>query len=121
MDSENPIRYKSFQFAAAACRTSMKVKKEKKEYDISRQLIRSSTSIGANIEEAIAGQSKKDFYHKLSISYKESRESLYWIRLMLELDLIDELESTKLIDMINEINKILASILATMRKKYNYN
>jgi len=98
----------------------MKVKREKKEFDISRQLIRSATSVGANIEEAIAGQSKRDFYHKLSISYKESRESLYWIRLMVELELIEESESDKLVEMVDELNRIIASILATMRKKYNY-
>lgn len=98
----------------------MKVKKLKKEYDISRQLIRSATSIGANIEEALAGQSKRDFYHKLSISYKESRECSYWISLMKELELFEEPKSLELLEMVNELNKIIASILATMRKKYNY-
>ena len=120
MDAENPIRHKSFLFAAAACRASMKVKNDKKEFVISRQLIRSATSVGANIEEAIAGQSRKDFYHKLSISYKESRESLYWIRLMEELELLSIKESSKLKEMVNELNRIIASILATMRKKYDY-
>jgi len=120
MDVANPIRTKSFLFAASACRICMKVKKERNEYDISRQLIRSSTSVGANVEEAIAGQSRRDFYHKLSISYKESKESLYWIRLMDELELLEKSESSELLTMVNELNKIIASILATMRKKYNY-
>tara|TARA_R110001592_G_scaffold141264_2_gene362673 strand:- start:357 stop:590 length:234 start_codon:yes stop_codon:yes gene_type:complete len=55
---------------------------EKKEYILSKQLVRSGTSIGANIEEAIGGQSKKDFFAKLTISYKEARETKYWIRLL---------------------------------------
>ena len=82
--------------------------------------MRSSTSVGANIEEAIAGQSKKDFYHKLSIAYKESRESAYWVRLMKELELVEERDYLKLIEMNNELNRIISSILATMRKRYNY-
>ncbi|KKT93202.1 MAG: hypothetical protein UW94_C0008G0002 [Parcubacteria group bacterium GW2011_GWA2_45_14] len=53
-----------------------------KEFDISKQLIRSATSIGANVEEAIAGQSKKDFLHKMGIASKEARETRYWLRLL---------------------------------------
>jgi four helix bundle protein len=59
---------------------------EKKEFILSKQLLRSGTSIGANIEEAIGGQSRKDFFAKLSISYKEARETHYWIRLLTDMN-----------------------------------
>lgn len=79
---ENVVQIKSYAFAIKIVNTCKFLQAEKKEYILSKQLIRSGTSIGANIEEAIGGQSRKDFFAKLTISYKEARETKYWIRLL---------------------------------------
>ena len=77
---ENIIQQKSFAFAVRAINTYKFLTQEKKEFILSKQFLRSATSIGANIEEAIGGQSNADFISKISISYKESRETVYWIK-----------------------------------------
>lgn len=81
MEKNNLIRQKSFDFAIAIIRLYKKLI-EAKEFVVSKQLLRSGTSIGANIEEALAGQSKKDFLHKMSIALKEARETRYWLKLL---------------------------------------
>lgn len=88
---------------------------EKKEFVLSKQLLRSGTSIGANVEEAIGGQSRKDFFAKLTISYKEARESHYWIRLLRDTDYINQSEADELIKDVEEILKIIGSIQRTIR------
>lgn len=77
----NPIKERSFNFALSIVKL-YKILQEKNEFIISKQLLRSGTSIGANIEEASAAQSKKDFLHKMSIASKEARETSYWLRLL---------------------------------------
>ena len=79
-------------------------------------MIRSGTSIGANVEEAIGGFSKKDFIHKLQISYKEARETDFWLRLLKDTDYIDINEFEKLKASIDEILKILTAILNSSKK-----
>jgi len=81
---QNIIQDKSYQFAIKIVNTCKLLQATQKEFVLSNQLLRSGTSIGANIEEAIGGQSRKDFYAKLTISYKEARESKYWIRLLID-------------------------------------
>ena len=81
MKKDNIIQNKSYAFAVKIVKVC-KGLVDKKEFILSKQLLRSGTSIGANIEEAIGGQSKKDFFAKLTISYKEARETHYWIRLL---------------------------------------
>ncbi|MEQ8624708.1 MAG: four helix bundle protein [Vicingaceae bacterium] len=76
MKTNNPALDKSYEFALIAVKLCFSIQKDKKEYILSKQLLRSGTSIGANMEEAIGGQSNKDFLHKVSIAYKEARESL---------------------------------------------
>ena len=76
--SDSIIRKKSFQFSLKIINLYKNLKNEK-EYIVSKQLLKSGTSIGANIEEALAGQSKKDFIAKMSISSKEARETKYWL------------------------------------------
>lgn len=76
--SGNIIQNKSFEFALAVIELYRKLQANK-EFDISRQLLRSCTSIGANVEEAIAAYSKRDFLHKMSIASKEGRETSYWL------------------------------------------
>jgi len=80
-------------------------------------LLRSGTSIGANVEESIGGQSEKDFVTKLSISYKEARETSYWVRLLKDSDLLTIKEADSLLFDCEELIKIIGKILSTMRKK----
>jgi four helix bundle protein len=81
-DKENPVREKSYVFALRIIKLYKYLIEEKKEYVLSRQVLKSGTSIGANVEEAIGGQSKKDFLAKISIAYKEARETHYWLRIL---------------------------------------
>jgi four helix bundle protein len=81
---ENIIVEKSFHFAVAIIKLYQQLSTDKKEYVISKQLLRCGTSIGANVEESVGGISKKDFIAKMQIAYKEARETRYWIRLLLE-------------------------------------
>ncbi|NCP20838.1 MAG: four helix bundle protein [Flavobacteriales bacterium CG03_land_8_20_14_0_80_35_15] len=83
-----------------------------KEYIISRQLLRSGTSIGANIEEALAGQTKKDFIAKMSISSKKASETKYWLRLLNERDLTSICVNKLLVD-VEEMIKMLTAIVKT--------
>ena len=87
-----------------------------KEFVISEQLVRSGTSIGANMEEAIGGQSTADFVAKLSIAYKEARESRYWIRLLSKTNYINEQEYTSLMTDLDDIINIIAKIKLTTEK-----
>ncbi|SHF55348.1 four helix bundle protein [Tenacibaculum mesophilum] len=82
MKKGNIIQEKSYDFAVRVVNLYKHLSQEKKVFVLSKQLLRSGTSIGANIEEAIGGQSRKDFYAKLTITYKEARETHYWIRLL---------------------------------------
>jgi four helix bundle protein len=81
MKKDNVVQIKSYAFAVRIVNVFKYLSEEKKEYVLSKQLLRCGTSIGANIEEAIGGQTEKDFFAKLTISYKEARETHYWIRL----------------------------------------
>ena len=91
----------------------------KKEYVLSKQLLRAGTSVGANIEEAIGGQSEKDFFAKLTIAYKEARETHYWLRLLTDTEFITKEESESLLFDIEELLKIIGSIQKTLRNKSN--
>ncbi len=115
MNSENIIQNKSFDFAL----TVIELYKElisNKEFVISKQLLRSATSIGANVEEGSAAQTNRDFVHKMSISSKEARETRYWLRLLDRSKLVQLDYSTYLRD-IEEIIKILTAIVKTSQKK----
>jgi len=103
------IRDRSFAFALAIIRLYRRLL-ERHEYALSKQLLRSGTSIGANVEEALAGQSRADFHAKMSIAYKEARETRYWLRLLQESGLVDFDLSNELKE-INEIILILTSIV----------
>ena len=89
--------------------------REKREFILSKQLIRSGTSIGANVEEATGAQSKSDFIAKLSISYKEAWETLYWLRLLTDSNFLNKQQSDSLIRDCEELLKILGSILKTSK------
>jgi four helix bundle protein len=91
---------------------------ERKEYVLSKQLLRSGTSIGANINEAISGQSKRDFVHKLNIALKEARETNYWLNLLKDREYISSKEFESLNNKCNEIIKMLSSIIITTKERY---
>lgn len=86
MKKDNIVQIKSYAFAVRVVKACQYLNNEKKEFVLSKQLLRSGTSIGANIEEAIGGQSDKDLFAKLTIAYKEARESHYWVRLLKDTD-----------------------------------
>ncbi len=113
---ENVIQQKSFAFAIRVVNAYKYLTEQKKEFVLSKQLLRSGTSIGANVEEATGGQSKKDFIAKISISYKEARETKYWLNLLTATDYLDEKLSKSLLDDAEELCKILSSILLTTKQ-----
>ena len=117
MKKDNIIQIKSYAFAVRIVKVYQFLSDEKKEFTLSKQLLRSGTSIGANIEEAIGGQSEKDFYAKLTISYKEARETIYWLKLLKETDYISKNEFESLFNEADEICKILAKIIITLKGK----
>ncbi len=116
---ENIILVKSFAFAVRIVKVYQYLCDEKKEYVLSKQLLRSGTSIGANIEEAIGGQSEKDFFAKLTIAYKEARETHYWIRLLTETNYLTNEENKSLLNDTEELLKIIGSIQKTLRANHS--
>jgi four helix bundle protein len=108
---ESPIQQKSFAFSLVIIKLYRELV-ENKEYIISKQLLRSGTSIGANVEEATAAQSRRDFLSKLSIASKEARETKYWLRLLAESDLVT-LEVSNEIALVDELIRILTAIVKT--------
>jgi conserved hypothetical protein TIGR02436 len=84
---------------------------------LSKQILRCGTSIGANIEEAIGAQSEKDFYAKLSIAYKEARETHYWLRLLHDSELLNNEEGSSMLDDCEELLKIIGSIQKSLKNK----
>ena len=112
---ENIILNKSFDFAVKAVRVYQKLTIEKKEFVLSKQLLKSGSSIGANIEEAVGGISRKDFIAKMQIAYKEARETKYWLRLLYATDYLDKTDFESLLSDSEEILKILVSILKTTK------
>ena len=117
MKKDNILQKKSYKFAIRIVKVYQYLCENKKEFVLSKQLLRCGTSIGANIEEAIGAQSDKDFISKLSISYKEARETHYWIRLLTDTDYLNDIENKSLLQDIDEILKIIGSIQKTMKKK----
>lgn len=110
MKENNIILDKSFNFAVRAVNAYKYLIETKKEFVLSKQFLRSSTSIGANVEEAIGAQSKADFFSKMSIAYKEARETKYWIRLMEKTDYLISNESESLLNDLEEILRIIGKI-----------
>ena len=107
---------KSLYFAARIVKLNKYLVKEKHEAIISKQIIRSATSIGANANEAVYGISKADFIAKLQISLKETAETEYWLRLLILSDYLTEAEGNSLLDDCLEIKRILISTLNTAKE-----
>ena len=112
----NPITSKSFSFSIRIVKFYRVVLLRTKEFEpILKQLLRSGTSIGANISESQSAISKKDFVNKLHIALKESRETEYWLKLLNEADIIDSKEYLSLYSDCEELSKLLTSILKTTK------
>lgn len=110
------MRKKCMQFAVDIVQLYKHLCENKKEYTISKQLLRSGTSIGANLVEAQNGISKKDFLAKIYISQKETAETEYWIELLLETNYIDKEEYNKINTKCIELNRLFNSITKTIQK-----
>jgi four helix bundle protein len=115
----NIIQEKSFEFAIKIVNLYKYLCEEKKEFVMSKQILRCGTSIGANIEESIGGHSPKDFIAKLGISYREARETVFWLKLLMATDYISKDQAKILLNEAEEICKICAKIIITMKNKLN--
>lgn len=113
--SANVIKLKSFSFALRIVKLYQFLSSEKKEFVLSKQLLRSGTSVGALVSESEHAESKLDFIHKLAIAQKEANESSYWLELLFQSEYISESQFHSLNSDIVEINKILASIIITAK------
>ncbi len=119
MKDSNPVRDKSYAFALRVVRTYRHLAEERHEYVLSKQLLRAGTSIGANVEEAVGGQSDRDFLSKMAIAYKEARETHYWIRLLRDSGYLSLAEADSLLTDADEMLRLLGSILKTLKARIN--
>ena len=110
MKQDNPVVDKSYAFALSIM-TLSKAIRERKDFDLASQLWRAGTSVGANVEEAQAAQSRADFRSKMSIAAKEARESRYWLRLTRDGNVLPKAQVAPLIDDSEELIRILTSIV----------
>ena len=117
MKQDNIIQEKSFAFAIRMVKLYKYLYDEKKEFVLSKQVLRSGTSIGANVEESIGGQSDKDFLTKLSVAYKEARETVYWLKLLLATDYLNQEQADSLLNDADEICKIIGKIQIAMKNR----
>jgi four helix bundle protein len=118
---ENVILNKSFEFAVRIVNLYKYLTTEKKELVMSKQILRSGTSIGANAEEADSGQNKKDFIAKMNIVLKEAEETCYWLRLLDRTDYIENKIFESILADCNEIIAIVTAIIVTARKNIKNN
>ncbi|AUC60551.1 hypothetical protein AA637_04975 [Cyanobacterium sp. HL-69] len=112
----NAIQEKSFKFAIRAVNFYKYLTLEKKEYVLSKQVLRSGTAIGALVREAQQGESRADFIHKMAIALKEAKETEYWILLLNETDYMDKIAFNSMFKDIEELIKLLTSIINTAKK-----
>ena len=115
MKEDNIILQKSYAFAVRIVKLSQFLVKEKQAYQLADQIRRSGTSIGSNSEEAVGGQSRKDFISKYSIAYKEARETHYWLRLLRDTDYIDSPQAQSLLNDCEELLRILTAIIRSSK------
>lgn len=113
---ESVLREKSYQFALRIVKLYRFIAAEKKEFVLSKQILRSGTSIGANIEEGNQAQSKTDFVHKLSIAQKEAAETHYWLRLLRDSELLTSKQAESLLADCEEIQRLLTASIKTAKQ-----
>lgn len=114
---ENVIKTKSFDFSVKIVKLYKSISSDQKEFVLSRQLLRSGTSIGAMVRESEQAESRADFIHKLSIALKEANETDYWLDLLKESDYISDLEHNEMKDDVGELLKLLTKIIKTSKSK----
>jgi four helix bundle protein len=112
---ESVLRTKSYEFAVRTVRLSRHLVDDRREHVLSKQVLRSGTSIGANVEEANYAQSKRDFVHKLSIALKEATETNYWLWLLRDSETIEARLANSLLKDCEEIQKILTASIKTTK------
>jgi four helix bundle protein len=117
MKIDNVIQSKSYEFAVRIVRLYQHMCVEKREYVLSKQILRCGTSIGANVEEAICGQSRADFVSKMSVAYEEARETSYWLRLLKDTDYLTPSQFTNIHADAEELYRIIASILKSSKTR----
>ena len=117
LKENNVVVEKSYAFAIRIVNCYKYLCTEKNEYVLSKQLLRSGTSIGANLEEAVGGQSRNDFSAKMSIAYKEARETNYWLRILRDTRFITSKMSESLLADNEEMIKLIGSIVKTLKQK----
>ena len=115
LSSKGPLWIKSFSFALRVVKLAKYLQDEKKEYVLSKQLLRSGTSIGALVREAEHAESKPDFAHKMNIALKEASETLYWLELLHQAEYITEQRYESIRTDSEELVKLLVSIVKTTK------
>lgn len=115
MKQENLILDKSYKFGLRIVKLYLHLKKKKIDSGLCSQILRSGTSVGANIEEAVGGSSRKDFINKMQVSYKETRETRYWLGLLMDSELLEKKLANSFITDCEEILKILTTILKSSK------
>ena len=113
----NILKEKSYKFALRTVKLYQHLSVEQKEYVLSKQVLRSGTSIGANVEEAYQGESKSDFIHKLSIANKEAFETHYWLRLLRDSVMLEAKIAESLLNDCDEIQRMLVAAIKTSKIK----
>jgi len=113
--SESILKTKSYSFALRMIKLYKYLVDEKKEYVLSKQILRAGTSIGANVEEANQAQSKADFIHKLSIAHKEAFETNYWLRLLRDSEILETKLAQSLLEDCEEVQRMLTASIKTSK------
>jgi four helix bundle protein len=114
---ENVLKQKSYLFALSIVKMIYQLQEKKREYVLTKQLLRSATSVGANIEEANQAESKADFIHKLSIANKEINETQYWLRLLTDSEILDPEKGKEIFKNSVELAKILTASIKTSKAR----
>lgn len=117
---ENIIKTISFEFAVRIVKLSQYLREQKKEFVLSKQLIRSGTSVGAMAREAEHAESKSDFKHKMSIAEKEINETIYWLELLKETDYLTDEQFESIMNDAIKIIKLITSIIKTTKANMSY-
>jgi len=113
---DSPLRIKSYAFAKEIVFLYVKLTENRREYVMSKQILKSGTSIGANIEEAQYAQSKPDFISKFSIALKEASETKFWLRLLCDTDFLDPSKTRELMQELEELIALLTASIMTAKK-----
>ena len=119
-EGNNPALEKSYSFALQIIAAARQLQEEQREFVLSRQLLRSGTAIGANVEEAVEAQSAPDFLSKMGIAYKETRESHYWLRLLRDSASLDPATAEPLLANCEELLRIIGSICNKQRRNQGW-